>query len=212
MSRRRSVREQAGFTIIELMIATTVLSVILLMATAIMISIGNLFYKGVSQARVQDNIRTITDDVSNHLRLGSAVANPTGSPLVRSGQSIYSLCIDTTRYSYVIGMQIGAPLNHVLWRDTLATAGSCAPADLSTADPAATNGGVAGSGTELIGPKSRLTAFSLSSTTTPYTINVGVAYGDPSLSPAGVCLGTSDTSDQFCSTATLTTTVDKRSN
>ncbi len=58
---------QQAFTIIELMIATTVVSVILLMVSIIMINIGGLYYKGFSQARTQDNLRSISDEVARQL-------------------------------------------------------------------------------------------------------------------------------------------------
>ena len=63
MIRKRTPDKQAGFTIVELMIATAILSTILLLVTTMMINIGNLYYKGVNQARVQDGVRTLADDV-----------------------------------------------------------------------------------------------------------------------------------------------------
>ncbi len=43
----KSLKSTRGFTIVELMIALTVLSTILVMATVIMINIGVLYSKGV---------------------------------------------------------------------------------------------------------------------------------------------------------------------
>src|SRR3954468_10979744 len=112
-------RSQKGFTIIELMIATSVVSVLLLLATVIIIGIGNLYYKGISQSRVQDNVRSIADEISQQLRFSDqlyAVDSPSGA--------IHAICIGKTRYTYTIGHQVGSDPNppnfqspHVLWRE-----------------------------------------------------------------------------------------------
>jgi hypothetical protein len=65
----------------------------------------------------------------------------------------------------------------------------------------------------LISPLSRLTEFGIGTVGPPYSVDIGVAYGDIDLSssPTGqdtVCKG--DIGDQFCATAFLSTLVDKR--
>jgi prepilin-type N-terminal cleavage/methylation domain-containing protein len=124
---------QQGFTIVELMIATAVLSTILVLVSSVMISIGNLYTKGINQARVQDNVRSITDQISQDVQLnnGSVV---TGAGTVTMGSqtpNVKSICIGSSiRYSFIIGYKIGpvtdsepAPYNaqshipSVLWRD-----------------------------------------------------------------------------------------------
>ncbi len=224
---RTTTKEQAkeqGFTIVELMIATTILSVILVMVTVVMTGIGNLYYKGVNQARVQDDARTITDDISEHLQLGGTVQvapNSVIDPnLTQGGVTVNALCIDNTRYTYVTNVQIGhaasvsgAVFDHVLWRDTLVTGSPCYRALLTSADPTAGTGGKANTGSELIAPLSRLTILN-SSTTSPYSLNVGVAFGDPTIT-SGSGLGTTCNNgpgDQFCAVASLSTAVAKRDN
>lgn len=215
---------EKGFTIIELMIATAVLSTILLLATVIMISIGNLYYKGVNQARVQDDVHGIVDEIAQRLQLSG-----TSAPiLVQSTPSgkISAYCIGDTRYVFVTGQKIGSGLDrdgttplspHVLWRDQ-APAGCAAPSDnfLSTVTVASDP-----SGTELIAPNSRLTRFCITGagsptctpSPSPYSISVGVAYGDIDLlnNPASInatCKG--NIGDQFCATSSLTTAVAQR--
>lgn len=224
MRYRRRQLSQKGFTIVELMIATSVLSTILLLVTVIMISIGNLYYKGINQARVQDDVHSIVDEVSQHLELGATI-NPTRVTSA-DGQTI-AYCIGDTRYVFTVGEQIGTGLDtdgtthqsqHVLWRDK-APAGCPKPSNgflnsafLSLIDP---------SGTELIAPNSRLTNFCVSGTVVgsctpdapPYTVSVGVAYGSIDLlnNPANITATCKDsTGDQFCSTANLTSVVAQR--
>jgi prepilin-type N-terminal cleavage/methylation domain-containing protein len=75
--RHRSSAEQ-GFTIVELMIATTVLSTLLVVVAIVMISIGKLYYKGLNQARLQDNTRNAVTAIAKQLQLN------TGDPATRS--------------------------------------------------------------------------------------------------------------------------------
>jgi hypothetical protein len=192
-----------------------------------MTDIGSLYYKGISQSQVQDDVRSITDEVTQHLQLTDS------APTSHISASAGDYCIGTTRYSYVLGRQINSsPVSpqHVLWRDTV-TAGTCpvspnlSSANLATTDP---------TGTELISLRSRLTNFSISATS-PYTITVDIAFGDDDQLcdtgipnscdssttttivyplPAGhevLCKGSKAVSaQQFCGTADLTTTAVQR--
>jgi prepilin-type N-terminal cleavage/methylation domain-containing protein len=195
-------RSNAGFTIVELMISTAILSTILLLTTAVMLNIGKLYYKGVNQARVQDGSRAILDEVSQHLQFSDQALQAGHSNIGGVDTSVY--CIGNTRYSYVKNIQIGQ-IKHVLWRDT-PSAGCVAtsPANLTLATPST-------GGTELIPPNSRLTEFSIT-IASPYTVAIGVAYGDDDLlNLTGInttCKGGHE--DQYCATAHLTTTVVKR--
>jgi prepilin-type N-terminal cleavage/methylation domain-containing protein len=224
---------EGGFTIIELMIATSVLSVMLVMVTVMMINIGNLYYKGISQSRIQDNVRNITDEVSKHLELGDHF-------FLRTSGSQAAYCIGSDRYTFVLYKQIGdnpaSPdfhSRHVLWRDANPTPGSCPAAlpNLAAATPSA-------GGTELITPHSRLLEFSITGTS-PYNVRISEAYGDNDLlcdtgtandcttdatlssvveklaagtmpGPSGNVRCRGDRGDQFCATANLSTTVVKR--
>jgi prepilin-type N-terminal cleavage/methylation domain-containing protein len=191
MTMKKFITDKRGFTIVELMIATTVLSVLLLLATAIMTSIGGLYTKGIHQSDVQDAARTIVDDVTQNAQLSNGVPSVVGPT---AGVSAY--CIGSTRYSFVIGQQV-TDATHGLWRDTVS--GGCTPADFANL----------GSGVEMVPAHSRLTSFSISSTS-PYAITVGVAYGDDDLftDPSHgnyTCKGSAG--DQFCATSALTTTV-----
>lgn len=223
---------QKAFTIVELMIATSILSVILVLVTAMMISIGNLYYKGTTQTNLQDNIRNVVDELSQDLQLN-------GSALITSINTHTALprsyCIGTSRYTYILGRQLSSSPGsgqsyHVLWRDTV-PAGTCPDITgvlfdstaLSSADP----------GTELVSPNSMLTSFSITTGSSPFTIVINEAYASSDLlcdtGTAGDCssISTSTTvwdpnpplgqiickglaGTQFCATATLTATVSER--
>jgi prepilin-type N-terminal cleavage/methylation domain-containing protein len=203
------LNKHRGFTIVELMIATTVLSVILLLVTGMMISIGNLFYKGVNQARVQDDVRSISDEFAEQLKYsGSDAIQPAAKPETY-GSTTYNvrvICIAGTRYTYVLGTQIGtgaSHIPHVLWRDSWS--GACTQADLTINQPTP-------KGVELIAPNSRLSNLIISASS-PYDITVTVSYGDDDLmnnpsSTTPICIG--NTGDQFCAVAGLHTIAVRR--
>ena len=218
MKRTLSVN-QKGFTIIELMIATSVLSVVLVMATVMMIGIGNLYYKGINQTRIQNTVRNISDDLIQNLQLSKPSSVRTG---VNVAGDTRAVCVGSTRYSYdVMDRKIGEAVAHVLWRDTI-TPGTCSPVDLTQANPPGINGA------ELMAPNSRLTAFCVGvyvsatdncstvvtpTETLPYTITISIAYGDSDLLNLdrgfdANCKG--GIGRQFCATAKLQTTVVQR--
>lgn len=209
---------QGGFTIVELMIATTVLSVLLLLATVIMMSIGSLYKKGINQSNVQDAARTIMDSISQDIEMSNGTISRQANGFTKS------ICVNSTRYTYIEGVKIGdtyqsTSYQHGLWRDTSST---CSPVDLSQAAPSP-------DGVEMIPSNSRLTQLDVSGTA-PFSINVGVAYGDDDLlcddgtpgdcssnltstvlqNPVGQILCKGRKSDQFCAAANLTTAVSPR--
>ena len=198
-------RYQQGFTIVELMIATAILSLILLLTTMVISNIGSLYFKGVNQSRIQDDVRFITDDVAQHLELTDQLLS-TGSQ--NYGITVNAYCIGNTRYSYVLNTQLGTSAGHVahvLWRDTN-TSGSCTPLNLTQSTPPTSM-----NGSELIAPNSRLTDFTILGPS-PYSISLAAAYGDDDLlNLSGLnttCKGT--TGEQFCATASLQTVAVQR--
>lgn len=187
-------RQERGFTIIELMIATAVLSTILVLVTVVMVNIGTLYYKGINQSRVQDDVRTISDDIIKNIQLSDQP--PKGPVAVPGVTNSYAYCVGQVRYTYVLGVQVGHPAPgtsstyyQVLWRDSNPTPGSCPtqidPKNPSSPQVALTNSNLAADdaqnqGKEMITSSSRLTQFSMT-TTSPSVATVGVAYGDNDL-------------------------------
>ncbi len=207
---------KAGFTIIELMIASAVLSTILLLVTALMISIGSLYYKGVNESSVQDDVRSIATDVSQQLQISDGFTTASSN---LSYPNVQAYCVGSMRYTFITGVEIGQTVGvggsgttyyHILWRDTNPTPGNCT-IDNTNGGALTTENPSDSGGTELIAPNSRLTAFSITGSS-PYAISVGVAYGAADLLNLNgintTCKG--GTGDQFCGTASLTTTVVQR--
>lgn len=209
------LNNQNGFTIIELLISTAILSTMLVMAAFIMINLGNLYYKGINQAKIQNNVRNVVDELTDKLALTGAVDVTQATSL--DGKT-KAYCINTVRYVYKLGAQLkenpdtsdvaNPQSRHVLWRDS-ATPATCRPANgfLDAAIPSV-------GGTELMGLNSRLTVFDIT-LSSPYNLKVGAAYGDADLLLGSVttgsdvkCNGGKDT--QFCAVSLLDTTVAQR--
>ncbi|MEO6761682.1 MAG: prepilin-type N-terminal cleavage/methylation domain-containing protein [Candidatus Saccharimonadales bacterium] len=192
----------AGFTIVELMIALSVLSVLLIICTVTLLNLGKMYVKGNNQANVQEIARNVMDDISNQLRLGGA------APAFSTTDTPGFICIGAVRYSYLLGRQVSAPpvdasaavlqTQHALWRDTLTSGGSCPDTFvplMQDSNPTKNSAlSVPGSGQELIPEHMRLSRFSITPLPSGlYRIEVGVTYGDNDLVCAsGANLGGGD--------------------
>ncbi|HET6924574.1 MAG TPA: prepilin-type N-terminal cleavage/methylation domain-containing protein [Candidatus Saccharimonadales bacterium] len=202
MATKHTLKTEQGFTIVELMIALSVLAVLLVMSTVLLIQISKMYNKGVTMSAIQNTDRNIVNDVASALEFGSAApqfgasyANIGGTPVL-----VRSLCLDTKRYSYIVGYQVAdspdttlaPPQNyHALWEDTMQNAGQCFPLDITATSPTTSldPNGVptkAGSGQELVPVRSRLTAFSVVQQSDGnggyiYDVTANLAYGDNDL-------------------------------
>lgn len=209
---------QNGFTIIELMIATSVFAIILLGATTATIQIGRLYYKGVIMSRVQQTARRVMDTVSQPIQFGgSSVRLSSPKTQVIGGIETGAICIGNKRFTYGINAQVtpgvtGYTANHkaahALYEDQLpGNTSPCTILDLTQPLPA---------GKDHISENMRLARFDITPPTTNniWAIDMLLIYGDDDLlvpngnSPTG-CKGQPEGS-QWCATAALSTKVYKR--
>lgn len=176
----------SGFTIVELMIALSVLAVLLLISTLTLMNLGKMYVKGNNQATVQNTARNIIADISSQLQLGGASPNLSGmfsSPGHFKTQGVF--CIGTTRYDYIVGQDVGGSdstsTQHALWRDTMMSGGSCPALALTSSSP---SDGLSSpnSGLELMPNHVRLTELEINQLGSGlYQISLGLAYGDDDL-------------------------------
>lgn len=221
--------DQKGFTIIELLIATTVFSLVLVVIMAASIQMGRYFYKGISESRAQNTSRQLMDTISNAIEF-SGITPRTGTPqsygALTGAYAVQSICLDKVRFSYVINLQVDdnvsggvntAPnvrkVRHVVWRDNNAD-GGCTPQNLTLDQPTsvATTAGV-----EIMPPGMRLTTLTIKRLTKGASpvgetriIDVRVMYGDigtmdTSKTPY-ICLDTTQ-GGAFCGLSELNTAV-----
>lgn len=213
-----------GFTVVELLIATAVFAVVLLVAQASFVEIGHLFYKGVSITQTQDAADHIFQDINGNFQ---TAANIGGSQNSASGGYDY-YCVGNTRYTYRINHQIDtsatpdhtASGNFGLLKDVLNGSGSaCAAPCSDTGGSTCPAGAVAlKSPVELLGNKMRLEQFNLSQSTTTsslYNVSIIVAYGEdntlaystPGDYSTVSCQG--DSNNNFCAVSRINTSVYK---
>jgi len=196
----------SGFTIVELMIATAVFSLVLLGVLSGFIHTGNLFYKGVSVTQTQNIAKQIVDDVSANIASSNGVS-------FRTTGDYNFYCIGNVRYTYIIapadphrtnttnwGPQ-SAPGNYGLMKGTF-NSGNCPDPTVATLPK----------DTEMLGDNMRLSQFSINSVgTNLYNIVLTLAYGaNDSLQNPGsskpACVGGLQ-AQQFCAVTTLSTSV-----
>ena len=210
-------RNQHGFTILELMIATMVFSVILLLVTTGIINIGKTYYKGALQARTQDTARNIIDEISRGIQFSGVDAlqttplNVVATPYPVAGGK-YGLCVNDIRYAYVLDKQL-ATVNSgdKVTKTLISYNGSC-----SGTPPLVENVATV-TGKELLGLGMRLTALEVKSIgTNTFSVTVEVASGDRDLFDPPFISGNisasckSGAGKEFCAISRLSTIVQKR--
>jgi prepilin-type N-terminal cleavage/methylation domain-containing protein len=206
---------QTGFTILELMIASSIFAVILLVVAVGVVRFGDDYYKGITSSKTQFTARSIISEVSQTIEFGKTITIiPTGS-----GGAL-GLCVDNMLYSYKIGQQItdiapNASL-HQGYHGLIAGSSSACSSGVTPSLPN-TSTLITGS-RELLGQHMRLGVFTVSSAGDEYTIRVRVIYGDDDLLRPKVS-GTTNwaneqcansVGEQFCAISDLSTTVERR--
>lgn len=213
-------KSQTGFTIIELMIATTVFSVVLLVVSFGIINIARQYYRSITIARTQETARSIVEEISRSAQfLNSLSIRPTGG-----GAGF--ICLGTSRYTYDVNAQIKGTRRHALYLDRISSADPCNR--VSSTFPNFPGGIEPATGRELLGENMRLLALEITPAGQLTTIRVKVAYGDNELLtpytnrglPIGGSVTTAEAADaqcysgvagsNFCATADLRITVKSR--
>lgn len=222
-------KKTAGFTIIELLIATMVFGVILLVVAVGVVRFANDYYKGITSSRTQATTRAVLNQISQSLQLSK-----TFTVLPRSGNTL-GFCVDNMLYTYMPGQQVTDTRpagGFAIWQGyhgLLATnygpCPSAIPASIhSYFEPGGGTSGAPASTRELLGQHMRLAALDIQQNGKLFTIRVKVIYGDFDLLTPTVIGGTNwitngalencagKTGDQFCAVSDLTTTVEQRLN
>jgi len=210
-TRTNSSKNLSGFTIVELMIATTVFSVILLLATFGLLQVGRTYYKGITLTKTQNVARSIIDTISQDIQFsGESVNKPDNYPTISETDPnpTYAICIGNNRYSVKLDQKVGGTYHGLLVDES----NSCEPQDFAD---------IIGTPKELLDTNMRVAKLSIDNSTNPdlYTINLTIIYGDNDLLNNVIsdsnyhkqCLS-AQAGTQFCSVVNLSTTVQKRKN
>ncbi|MBI5906756.1 prepilin-type N-terminal cleavage/methylation domain-containing protein [Candidatus Saccharibacteria bacterium] len=203
-------RQEQGFTIVELMIATVVFSVILLMTLGGFLQIGRTFYKGMTISRTENTIRSIADSLSIDIR-ASQVAVATTTKTSASDNRILYFCIGNHVYYFMRGVifdndPINNPKNDFGLRRgdvTSACADPISPGNSPTNIQ------------ELLGQKMRVSKLNVTCSSIAINrlceLDIHIAYGDNQLldnpqADNALCKGAT-AGTQFCATADINTSI-----
>lgn len=166
---------QRGFTIIELLIAMSVFTIVLLVLTGAIVQIGRLYYKGLTMSRTQEATRNVIEDVTRSIHYTPGVVKNVSGPGTNRG-----VCVGLRRYSFVQGQQTKLDLN----RRSLVSdenPGGC-PSNV------ALNIGATTAGNSMLSDGMRLSNLSVQDNSTDptlpagaYRVTVRVVYGDDDL-------------------------------
>lgn len=203
---RRLKYNQEAFTIIELLIASAVFSVVILGASAAVIQMSRLYYKGIISSQTQTTARNLIDSISRPIQYeGDAV---TSVVLGANGYNVF--CVGPDRYTFSDKQQ-GKDIKHAMWKDkATATAGGCGEGpNLS--------GSITTGGVNMLSDNMRIHNVTVGKAIYApeqlWNIEVTIIYGDNdmtdnSVSPP-VCKG-STAGSEWCSVVTYKTKVFKR--
>jgi prepilin-type N-terminal cleavage/methylation domain-containing protein len=170
--------QQGGFTIIELMVATLIFAVILVVITTGVISFSKGYYKGLNSSATQAAARDLINGIGQGIQYAGDSNTVTWNQI--SGSPYGVVCAGNVHYYYTLGTEYdGSSANYGVYQTTIGDPGHfCTPGVKfnPTSDP---------TGKQLLAPNMRLTDISItppSSTTSGLGyVTVGVAYGDDDL-------------------------------
>ena len=204
--------DQSGFTIMELLIATLVFSVILLVIMTGILQFSRQYYKGVIDSETQDTARSIMDEITRAIQLDSGGYTP-----LTGGANYSGFCIGSSRrYSFSQNYEVTTTSHtsslhqgyHGLIEDDVSgctgamTAVNAQSQKYLTPTPLPSPFTVTSHAHELLGEHMRLVNLSVApiGTTGAYNVAVIVAYGDDDLlcspSIAGSCADTATLQSQ----------------
>ena len=207
--------ETTGFTIVELIIATSVFSVILLMCASALIQVGRIYQKGVIGVQTQEVTRSVIASLAEAIQFSGDDIRT-----IPSNNGSNGFCVDSKQYSYRLDRKLvdTAPntdqTRHALVVDSVSGCGATTAQNLANVNV---------NGNELLSPNMRLLQVLICipgpvDATCPnrppdgsnlYQVSVTVAYGDGDLLSAGKCNSIA-IGGSFCAVSSLSTTVQKR--
>lgn len=222
-----SKKSQSGFTIVELLVATSVFSLVMLGAAATILQVTRLYYKGIISSRTQTDARNLLENISRPIQLErQTIFGPKSVSTTSTGSyPVNVMCIGNTRFTYVVGLEKDESVQidesktkiaHAIWKNQVDNPQQC-----ETNVPNLTDSNLS-NGVDMLGQHMRLSKFEVdenSSVPGLWNINIDVLYGDrdlmlPQQSPASFVMPASCNGavagSQWCAKASYSTKVYKR--
>jgi prepilin-type N-terminal cleavage/methylation domain-containing protein len=170
---RIDTTDQSGFTIVELMIATIVSSVILLVITFGIVHFTNDYYHGINASNTQATAQDIIDTISHSIEFNAGTTSS-----VSDTSQTGAFCAGTQIFQYSVGQKLTSAPGSANWGLLQLNNPSASCSALTPAQVAA-----AGGGTELLGKNMRLAYLKISQQagTSIWNVDIRVAFGDADL-------------------------------
>ena len=177
-------RHQRGFTLIELMIAISTFSVLLLVCFGAFLYLGHLYYKGATESRTNEIVRTTINDISQAIQFSGV----TIEPIAHHTDGWAATCIGHRKYSYRLQNTTMPPSVGVQLDPEATGYNFSAGSQKATSVFVVSNGNCAGTAVptnvqqyELLDKNMRLLEFEITNYNDRlFTIKIAVAYGgDP---------------------------------
>jgi len=142
-----------GFTIIELLIATIVSSIMILSILIVFIQITRYFTKGTTQVNTQKATRQAIDSITQEIQTTTGGVELPFQPSIGSPYMIF--CINHRRYSYKVipSLSSAADLND--WQDRALYVEDDLGSDVGASQTACVNGGGSNTGPKVFNPTAR---------------------------------------------------------
>lgn len=195
--------DQRGFTIIELLIATTVFSVVLLVVMSAIVQMGRLYYKSNTMSRTQEMTRSVLDDVTRAIQYSPAQI-VTHRAAVPADPAVTGLCIGGRRYSMALGRQLDKTVTTQRTLVSDQVSGTCA-----SAQPLSGGAAVTATSKELLSDKMRIVKLDVQpafmSSSSAYRVTVRVIYGDNDLICNNAVAGACESASTILSNADIET-------
>lgn len=187
-----------GFTVIELMIATTIFTILLLVVVAGVMQFTHQYYRGVIGSQTQNVARRLLNSVAQTIEFSPGKSDTALSTLIKLNAATsvipphtYGYCVGPSqRYSFQLGKEVNdTPAVHALISDVTSSCSTSTYAlDASNGNVLTNNDPNTGhpplQATELLGAHMRLSKFDINPVVSmpgAYSITVKVVYGDDDL-------------------------------
>ena len=157
-----------GFTIVELLIAISVFSALLIIIVYAFLYGLNTFSKAQVVSKTQEVSRSIEQNIAQSFSLTAAGSYTSITPVTNNGITSYGFCLGQYRYSYVLDKQLTSSNNYGLLQDTLqGCSSSTSSVDLSGNLPTLNKP------KQLLGNNMRISNFTITTSTPLYSSATG---------------------------------------
>ena len=203
-----------GFTIVELLIAISVFSALLIIIVYAFLYGLNTFSKAQVVSKTQEVSRSIEQNIAQSFSLTAAGSYTPIAPVTNNQITSQGFCLGQYRYSYVLEKQLTSSNNYGLLQDTLqGCSSSTSSVDLSVNLP------TLNTPKQLLGNNMRISNFTitpskpLNSTATGYQLVVEIDYGNnlkAGINGYNYQCPSGNISSSFCAVAKIDTIIFQR--